>query len=163
MKKFVSATAAGAVALLAAIVPSASSAQTWSPAPADGYTLSGNIDVEQSIKLNCDVTGRAKTTGSNTGEISSLNFAAGDTLCSLLGENTPWAIEPISASTVRVHVNVTALWNNCSGYFDANYSSGTLTLPSRTLVVGSSPSCWVGPGSITLTPDAGVAPLVITP
>lgn len=161
MNRFVSSTAAAVAALMVAIIPGLASAQTWTPAPADGYSLSGNLDVEQSVKLNCDVTGRAKTTGSNTGEIYSLNFVSGDVLCGLLGENTPWAIEPINSSTVRVHVDVTALWNDCDGYFDAAYSAGTITLASRTQVIGSSPTCWVGPGSITLTPDAGVSPLVI--
>lgn len=170
MKRVASISASIAAFALAALA-SGASAQTWSPAPRNGWSLSGALEVQQTLTLNCGVTGRAETLSANTGEIDAFNFTASpDAACALLGENTPWAIEPLSAGPsgagpgVRIHLDVTALFNSCVGYVDGDFnnSTQTITFPPDSPVVGSSPTCTVE-GDVILTPVNHSSPLIITP
>lgn len=169
MKRVASISASIAAFTLAALA-SGASAQTWAPAPTDGWSLSGRLQVQQSLSLSCGVSGHATTSSSNAGVIDAFAFVAPDSLCGLLGENTPWAIEPLSSGPsgtgpgVRIYLDVTALFNTCTGYVDGDYDNvNTISFPAGSVVQGSSPACTVE-GEVVLTPDHGnTAPLIITP
>ncbi|WP_292226525.1 hypothetical protein [Brevundimonas sp.] len=158
MKKFAY-LVAGAVAGLAAMVgASSASAQSWSPAPANGWSLNGVLNVQQTLSLSCTVTGHAKTYTSNTGDIDAFNFSGG--LCGGITPNLNWAIEPIyigAGGGVRVHINVKALFSTCSGYIDGELVGQKIVFNRQEVkkLDGSSnsPKCYVE-GYADLTPTA---------
>ena len=169
MRKVASVYASIAVLALSGMA-SGALAQTWVPAPIDGWSLSGSLEVQQTLVLNCGVNGHASTTSATSGVINAFNFTAPDAACALLGENTPWTIEPLSVGPsgtgpgVRIHLDVTALFNTCTGYVDGDYDNvNTISFPPGSIVQGSSPTCTVE-GVVVLTPDhRNTAPLIITP
>jgi len=154
------ATIAASIAALALTVfASNASAQTWAPVT-DGWTLSGNLNVQQTLSLNCDVTGHAKTTSSNTGTIDAFNFVPGSSACAVLGENLPWSIAPLAVGPsggkgVRITLSVTALFTTCAGYVDGDYdNAGTISFPVGSQVMGGGSTCYLD-GEVVLTPDHG--------
>lgn len=158
------ATIAASVAALALTAfASNASAQSWAPVT-DGWSLSGNLTVQQTLTLGCDVTGHASTTSSNTGTIDAFNFVAGSPACGVLGENTPWSIAPLAIGPsggkgVRITLSVTALFTTCAGYVDGDYdNAGSISFPAGSEVKNVSTGAGVGcylDGYVVLTPDHG--------
>lgn len=172
MKKIasVAASVAAFAALAMASGASAQATSTWTPQPADGWYLSGSLNVQQSITLACGVTGRAKTTSSVAGEITSFGLTGGMfNLCNTLGiSSLPWVIEPLVAPPsgttaagfkgVRIkNLYVTSTLGYCQGDVLADFDeiNQTLIFNSGTFVpgyVGSTYTPCYLDGQVTLTP-----------
>lgn len=124
-------------------------------------TITGSVEVEQSLKIRCNFTGTLRSNGSGGLEIANPTFSAGNVLCgSVVKTNAgPWPVTvsgPLTGSHVNVPVTInnvgasTILGGSCvgtvTGVLNDNGSGHTLTLNSSVLP-GSPSSCTVHNGT----------------
>jgi len=139
-----------------------SMASAQSISPTGSFTFTGSLEMEQSVKAFCNVSG----TGTNTSTSGTLSgsFSPGNPLyCGILSLVKPygaWSFRVKPGSTTRVYITVganTVLNKPCYGEVEAGWNSATstVTFDANTpipAVNAGDPNCKINYGSVILSP-----------
>ena len=141
------ATTLAAIAMLAGAAPALAGPVNVTPKPTT-FTLSGAVQVSQSVNLNCNLTLNVSVDASNNMNITSGALTAGDALCPsvvLTNFNWPTTVSAPNASGTGpatqlavANFRATTLTGNCQGTLTVAWNNTTRQATINSTVPGTS-------------------------
>lgn len=145
-----------AAILASAAMASPSFAQSFSPSTGS-VSGSGNVDLQQTTTLNCNVSVTANPMGSTSAPIPTRSISAGDFLCIVVAPYGSWGMAVVPGATDKISLTIganTVTNAPCYGTTVADWDNVTRTITFNNNVLPAvdptDPDCTILSGSITV-------------
>lgn len=146
----------GALALAILPIASPAMAQSFSPASST-TTLSGLLNLQQSININCQVQINASIDAAGQATVTSRSFSPGNPLCG--GAVTPfgtWTLSPDNPTQVSATVGSTSVLGTCSGSITGTWNNATNSVTFTNAIVPGTPAPCIVNGTLTSVPGVTI-------